>query len=997
MLSLDDFPAFFEAVWGHRPFDWQTRLLEQVCSAGWPSTLDLPTGSGKTAAMDIALFALALDAFERPEARRQPRRVALVVDRRVVVDQAYHRAVELAVALKEAREGVLARVGDALRTLQDDDAALPVLPAILRGGMPRESEWARTPHQPVLLVSTVDQVGSRLLFRGYGVSDRMKPVHAGLLGRDTLYLLDEVHLSRPFEETLAAVANYGRSKRIAERLPRPLVFVRMSATLADRTADTFALIEAERQQEVLARRLLAGKRALLRKIKTPKDPKRAREALAKACVDEACRLAATAPIVGVIVNRVDTARRVAALAVERLPQGWDVRLMTGCMRPLDRADLQAELLGRIRAGRSRTENRVLLVATQAVEAGADLDFDGLVTESASLDALRQRFGRLDRMGELGSSDAVVLAGSNDVEDTAEPDPIYGQALAATWRWLHEATEAVGDTGASWVDFGIEALDSRLAAMDPAHLALLTTPRSVAPVLTASHLDRWVQTSPIPSADPGVAPFLHGAERGAPDVQVVWRADLEASMLVPDNVRAVREMLTAVPPSTLEALPIPLWTARSWLAALSAGGDERATGSAVAAVADVEGAGEPFELDSSVIAPVAIWRGDGTVLGFEPDDIGPGDTLVVPASYGGLHPRFACWDPDATEQVRDRGDEAQLLQRGRAVVRWSPGALGGWGLSRDLAAGPKLASEDLEERGSEAEREAFTEWRAAALNDEGLAPWAKCALEALGGRSQLIRVGNGVSAWRASRQPRPLPHDRVRRLSGLPVLAEGIEFETASTEDDNNSLASAEVVLDRHLSDVQAWARRFARAITLPGDVANDVELAGRLHDLGKSDPRFQILLHGGDPVAAAVAAEPLAKSGVPSGDGEARQRAQERSGYPSGIRHELTSVALIERSKELRERANDWDLVLHLVASHHGYCRPFAPLVLDRQPVEVKARFEGIALVVSSDHGLVRIDSGVAERFWSLVEQYGWWGLAWLEAIVRLADHRASEQEANHG
>ncbi len=241
------FPAFFEALWGYPPFDWQTRLLERVHDSGWPSTLDLPTGAGKTAALDIALFALALDSTLPPEERRQSRRIVLVIDRRVVVDQAFHRATRMAKKLDEAKDGVLAEVATALRSLSGNEEGLPVLPAILRGSMPRESEWAKSPSQPVILVSTVDQVGSRLLFRGYGVSDRMRPVHAGLLGRDTLLLLDEVHLARPFEETLAAITRWHhQGPDRSARLPAPLVFVRMSATVADPSEEPFGLPEEDR-------------------------------------------------------------------------------------------------------------------------------------------------------------------------------------------------------------------------------------------------------------------------------------------------------------------------------------------------------------------------------------------------------------------------------------------------------------------------------------------------------------------------------------------------------------------------------------------------------------------------------------------------------------------------------------------------------------------------------------------------------------------------------
>ena len=86
-LRATDFAEYFRAVHKCEPFPWQQALVNLLADSDtWPDVLDLPTGTGKTAALDAAVFHLALRA-DAPD--RAALRIALVVDRRLVVDDAF--------------------------------------------------------------------------------------------------------------------------------------------------------------------------------------------------------------------------------------------------------------------------------------------------------------------------------------------------------------------------------------------------------------------------------------------------------------------------------------------------------------------------------------------------------------------------------------------------------------------------------------------------------------------------------------------------------------------------------------------------------------------------------------------------------------------------------------------------------------------------------------------------------------------------------------------
>ena len=115
---------------------------------------------------------------------------------------------------------------------------------------------------------------------------------------------------------------------------------------------------------------------------------------------------------------------------DELGDSVDVVLLTGRLRSFERDCLVERWKPFLRAKvPNEPKKPVALVSTQCIEVGADFSFDALVTEAAGLDALRQRFGRLNRMGTTGHSSAAILIRKEDTEENTD-DPIYGSSIAA---------------------------------------------------------------------------------------------------------------------------------------------------------------------------------------------------------------------------------------------------------------------------------------------------------------------------------------------------------------------------------------------------------------------------------------------------------------------------------------------------------------------------------------------------------------------------------------
>lgn len=453
MSDVPDFETFYRAVHRDRqPFPWQVRLAASVDSTGWPAEIGVPTGLGKTSCLDIAVWALARQAKRSPRERPAPTRTWYVVNRRLLVDAAYDHGCRLKSLLADcagetdelapASREVLRAVAGALASLRGGAGADPLYVTRLRGGADLGAR-PPDPSQPALIFATVPMFASRWLFRGYGTSTSMRPVDAALAGIDSLVLLDEAHLARPLRDMTGPLSECdpGTPERVVPaRRCRPVL---VSLTATGDAEDALTLDDADEAHPVVRQRLDAAKPVRLAETR---EKKLVGELVSQAVELLADRRPSTAVV---FLNRPATARavfeRLAPAGNERAPiLDADVELLTGRVRDREGDAVRARLLDPVLgapAGRpcgAGRDRHLVVVATQTLEVGADLDFDILVTEACGGRALVQRLGRLNRLGQVDDA-AAALVFAHDAKEFG----IYGDEPRAVWDRLREAAGVNG--------------------------------------------------------------------------------------------------------------------------------------------------------------------------------------------------------------------------------------------------------------------------------------------------------------------------------------------------------------------------------------------------------------------------------------------------------------------------------------------------------------------------------------------------------------------------
>ena len=903
----------------HPPFRWQARLQRRLLDADPPRIVDLPTGLGKTSVMALWLIALA-------EGARLPRRLVYVVDRRAVVDQATRFAERL-------RSNMPDELAEKLGL--DAGAGLPI--STLRGGFADNRDWLEDPSKPAIVVGTIDMVGSRLLFEGYGVSRGMRPYHAGLLGVDALVLLDEAHLCPPFEALLRQVESHRDDKLgpvgDSDAVPPPFRLMSLSATGRD-VSETlpgavFQLEAEDREEPVVEQRLAARKRLKVTDLT-------AGTSLAEALAGRAIEVGCDVPFSRVLVycdrrrDAVDVKKLIDRECRGRHKSGeiageHGSELLVGERRVRERTDLEKWLdeRGFLGAARQRPSAPIFLIATSAGEVGVDLNADHMVCDLVAYERMVQRLGRVNRRGGVARRATIdVLALPPELKDNAPKD-----VKERAERDLEARLEALrrlphGEDGRR--DASPDAIvEMKAKHPDVVHAASTAPP--LHPEVTRPLLDAWSMTSlRYHEGRPEVAPWLRGWEDDdEPQTSVVWRRYLphvctDGETSVPPAM--VAEYFRVAPVHATERLEAVSSRVLDWMLKRSAQIARRSQDHDPAIGND-----EPV---ATVIDRAGEYRAHLTLRELR--------RLAAPAKSL---------------------QKGELRQRDRSKREWRDRHLPGATLVADIrlcGVRDGMLDEKCDIEAVAADSDEV--WKG--MKDpaaDGLRPLIRFLVEEVdGGEGEEGLKPPDRGDWRHIRTFETRFDTGGVARSGLAVF----KWPDDPSDEDFRSVLSAPQSLRDHAEQVAGRARALARRLELPEDEAEALVLAARLHDDGKAAERWQNAMN------------------APRGEGRpyAKTRGGGNSRLLEGYRHEFGSLL---KAEGLDLPHDTRDLILHLIAAHHGNARPtISPAGCEDGPPSALESKAGDAAV----------------RFARLQKRYGPWGLAWREAILRAADQSASRE-----
>lgn len=473
-----DFNKLFAELTGNPPFPWQDTLYQRFLAGDIPPSCDIPTGLGKTSVIAVWLLA-------RMAGAAVPRRLVYIVNRRTVVDQTTDEVERLRANSKKA--GL------------EEDLAI----STLRGQMADNRAWSADPSKPAVICGTVDMIGSRLLFSGYRIGFRSRPLHAGFLGQDALLVHDEAHLEPAFQHLLETIQD--EQKRAGD--PWPLRVMALTAT--SRSGHGALRLGAKDLSHPIVKQRVRATKQLALHAHGNKD-------LVEKIVGQALAYAPSGRAVLVFLRTVDD----VAHAVARLRKtGAKVQQLTGTMRGFERDRLVDDdevfrrFLPRADTAAKDGLETVYLVCTSAGEVGVNLSADHLVCDLATFDSMAQRFGRVNRFGLRSDSEIHVFHPEPESLDSDKPrDSRHRLATLGLLRSL--------DGNAS---------PAALGTLDPEACRAAFAPEPQ--MLPAADIlfDAWAMTT-ITDRLPGrapVAPYLHGvAEWEPPRTQVAWRDEVD---------------------------------------------------------------------------------------------------------------------------------------------------------------------------------------------------------------------------------------------------------------------------------------------------------------------------------------------------------------------------------------------------------------------------------------------------------------------------------------